>query len=273
MGRQESNQPEIRRLRRLLRETVRLAEHASLTGSLEKGGRIAIRQYNHIREHLQNTGAIPDGLFQELDEDDSSFDELGIVCGMLEGYLAEDEEILNEGGKNSAKIQVGMVGVKDLEDLKEIGKVIREGLPDFLRKYSQGGVGDSIRVEIERSMEAAEAARELAREAERTAREAEREAREVEREARRAVKDAEREARHAAREAEREARDSGEDEETLSHRQRAREMADLTNQIREVGERLRNTELQDGQRSELIQRLEHLMATLQQIAEAPMGED
>ena len=86
MGRQESNQPEIRRIRRLLRETVKLAEHASLTGSLDKGSRIAIRQYNHIREHLQEIGAIPEDLFQGLDEDDATFDELGIVCGMLEGY-------------------------------------------------------------------------------------------------------------------------------------------------------------------------------------------
>jgi len=268
MGRTEAHQPEIRRIRRLLRETVKLAEHASLTGSLEKGGRIAIRQYNHIREHLQEIGAIPEELFQGLDEDETSFDELGIVCGMLEGYLEEDEEILNEGKNKSAKVQVGMVGVKDLEDLKEIGKVIREGLPNFLRNYAQGEGGESIRGEIERSMAAAEAARELAREAERTAREAEREARDVEREAHRAARDAEREARHAAREA----RHFGEDDEAASHRQRARDMADLTNQIRDVGERLRNTELQDGQRAELIQRLEHLMATLQQIAEGPSEE-
>jgi len=186
---------------------------------------------------------------------------------MLEGYLEEDEEILNEGKIKTGKVQVGMVGVKDLEDLKEIGKVIREGLPDFLRKYSQSEIGDSIRVEIERSMEAAEVARELARDAERAARDAEREARDVEREAHRAARDAEREARHAAREA----RHSGENE-TTSHRQRARDMAELTNQIREVGERLRQEDLGDGQRAELIQRLEHLMGTLQQIAEGSEEE-
>ena len=267
MGRSE-HQPEIRRIRRLLRETVKLAEHASLTGSLEKGGRIAIRQYNHIRQHLQEIGAIPEELFQELDEDETSFDELGIVCGMLEGYLEEDEELLNEGKIKTGKVQVGMVGVKDLEDLKEIGKVIREGLPDFLRKYSQGEVGDSIRVEIERSMAAAEAARELARDAERAARDAEREARDVEREAHRAARDAEREARHAAREA----RHFGDDDDMASHRRRARDMAELTNQIRDVGERLRQEELGDGQRAELIQRLEHLMGTLQQIAEGSEEE-
>src|SRR5260221_1017319 len=81
---------DLRRIRRLLRETTRLAEHASMTGSLQGGQRIAIRQYNAIRNHLQDMGAIPDDLFQELDEDEASFDELGVVAGMLDGYLEED---------------------------------------------------------------------------------------------------------------------------------------------------------------------------------------
>src|SRR6266700_4164161 len=85
---------DLRRIRRLLRETTRLAEHASMTGSLQGGQRIAIRQYNAIRNHLQDMGAIPDDLFQELDEDEASFDELGVVAGMLDGYLEED---LDEG--------------------------------------------------------------------------------------------------------------------------------------------------------------------------------
>lgn len=276
MGRPESNLPEIRRIRRLLRETVRLAEHASLTGSLDKGSRIAIRQYNHIREHLQEIGAVPVDLFQDLDEDEATFDELGIVCGMLEGYLVEDEEILNEG-KGPTKVQVGMVGLKELEDLKEIGKVIRESLPEFLRKHSQGGPSDAVRIEIERGMEAAEAVRDAVRQAERelhqATRQAEREARHAEREAEREMRDAEREMRDAEREmrdaergAEREAQRAEADEQRENLQQRAQEVADLTNQIRDIGERLRQPDLENGQREELLQRLNDLMASLQQIA-------
>lgn len=258
MGRPESNQPEIRRIRRLLRETVRLAEHASLTGSLDKGSRIAIRQYNHIREHLQDIGAIPEDLFQALDEDEATFDELGIVCGMLEGYLVEDDEILNEG-KGPTKVQVGMVGLKELEDLKEIGKVIRESLPDFLRKHSHGGPSDAVRIEIERGMEAAEAVREAVRQAERELHQA---AREAEREARHAEREAEREARHAEREAQR----TDAEEQRENHEQRAQEVADLTSRIRDIGDRLRRPDLENGQREELLERLNEMMATLQQIA-------
>src|SRR5260221_1909134 len=86
---------DLRRIRRLLRETTRLAEHASMTGSLQGGQRIAIRQYNAIRNHLEETGAIPEDLFQELDEDEASFDELGVVAGMLDGYL-EDDAVVEE---------------------------------------------------------------------------------------------------------------------------------------------------------------------------------
>ena len=258
MGRTEPVQPEIRRIRRLLRETVRLAEHASLTGSLDKGGKIAIRQYNHIREHLQDIGAIPDSLFQELDEDEATFDELGIVCGMLEGYLVEDEETPEAGGKSSPKVQVGMVGMKELEDLKEIGKVIRDSLPEFLRAQIHGGPSEGIRIEIERAMEAAQEAREQAREAGREARDAEREAeREARREARRTERDADREERHAGREDYRSAQ-----------QERAREVAGVTDQIREVGDRLRRHDLENGQREELLQNLDQLMTTLQRLATA-----
>lgn len=256
MGRQE-NQTEIRRIRRLLRETVKLAEHASLTGSLEKGGRIAIRQYNHIRNHLQEIGAIPEELFQELDENDCSFDELGIVSGMLEGYLAEDEEVMQEG-KASGKVQVGMVGLKELEDLKEIGKVIRESLPDFLRQQIQGGMPDSIRIEVERAAE--RAARHAEREAERAAHHAERAA---EREGRQAEREAERAARRAERNAERAAFEYG----------RAQEMAEITNLIREVSERLRQPDLENGQREELLQRLDQLMGALQQAASGESSDE
>ena len=262
MGRPESNLPEIRRIRRLLRETVRLAEHASLTGSLDKGSRIAIRQYNHIREHLQDIGAIPEDLFQDLDEDEATFDELGIVCGMLEGYLVEDEEVPNDGGKGSARVQVGMVGLKELEDLREIGKVIRDSLPEFLRKHAQSGTSDVLRTEIERAREAAETAREHAREAER--------------ESHRTAREAEREARHAAREAERdaqEARTEGRAEYVSAQQERAQQIAEVTDQIREVGESLRHPDLQNGQREELLQNLDRLMTTLQRLAEAVPAEN
>src|ERR1041385_1488284 len=52
------NDTDIRRFRRLLLETKRLAEQASMTGSLEKGGRFAVRQ--HRRDGLARSQDAPD---------------------------------------------------------------------------------------------------------------------------------------------------------------------------------------------------------------------
>jgi hypothetical protein len=127
-----------------------------------------------------------------------------------------------------------------------------------------GPHSDTIRAEIERTVHAAEAAREMARQAERDLRHAEREAE-------RQLRDAERELRHAEREAEREvereARRAGMEEQWSAQQERAQEMADLTEQIRNVGERLRQPDLENGQREELLQRLNDLMTTLQNVAQ------
>ena len=73
MGRNKEESMNIRKIRRLLHETKKIAENASLTGSLQGGAKIAIRQYNAILNHLQETGAIPEDLFQTLDEDECNF--------------------------------------------------------------------------------------------------------------------------------------------------------------------------------------------------------
>lgn len=153
MGRNSDDTMDMRKIRRLLRETTRLAERASMTGSLQGGGRIAIRQYNAIRNHLENNGVIPEDLFQELDEDEATFDELGVVTGMLESYLEEEEEGdpdtdgergLEDGdsrrgrkwrrhGPWGPEVARFWGDPQALRDLQELGEVMREHLPDLLK--------------------------------------------------------------------------------------------------------------------------------------------
>ena len=159
MGRSNDNM-DLRKIRRLLRETTRLAERASMTGSLQGGGRIAIRQYNAIRNHLQDTGVIPEDLFQELDEDEATFDELGVVTGMLESYLEDEDEIAPdvEGeagpedrdarraarrGRRQGRFEWGAwlgpegarfgMDPQALRDLQQMGEELREHLPEMLK--------------------------------------------------------------------------------------------------------------------------------------------
>jgi hypothetical protein len=158
MGRNSHDEMDLRKIRKLLRETTRLAERASMTGSLQGGGRIAIRQYNAIRDHLQDTGVIPDDLFQELDEDEATFDELGVVTGMLESYLEDDSEGCAEadgeqpGEEGEARrgrkarrhgrwdwgAWMGPAGARfvadpqALRDLQQLGEELRQHLPELL---------------------------------------------------------------------------------------------------------------------------------------------
>jgi hypothetical protein len=130
------NQLELRKIRRLLQETIRLAEKASMTGSLEGGGRMAIRQYNRIRDYLEENDFIPNDLFQGLDEDNTTFDELGVVTSMLDGYLADEPVPVHPvppppPGGPSFSMNFGHQ--KELEELRALGELIRENMPEWLR--------------------------------------------------------------------------------------------------------------------------------------------
>jgi hypothetical protein len=132
---------DVRRLRRLLRETARIAEHASLTGTLEKGSRLAIRQYNAIRDHLENIEEVPADLFPSLDEDEDGFDELGVAARLLDNYL--DDEVDAEGPPPKGKTKHlefrfgtgGFTDGGDLSNLRNIGEIIRSHLPEVLREH------------------------------------------------------------------------------------------------------------------------------------------
>ena len=156
MGRSKEDALNIRKIRRLLHETKKIAENASLTGSLVGGSKIAVRQYNAIRNHLQEIRAIPEDLFQELDEEETNFDELGVTVAMLDGYLEEDDDDQSgaegetgdserqrrrgnrEGrDRNSGRAWTNWGGIdqEDFKELKELGNMIRK-MPGFMAGFS-----------------------------------------------------------------------------------------------------------------------------------------
>ena len=128
---------EVRRLRRLLKDIADLANHASLTGSLQGGVRTATRRYNTVIARLETLNVTSPGLFTALG-DDTTFDELGVEASLLAGYLKEDEQPPAErGGNNSSAPFINIVGdlgsLHGLEELKDLGKQIRESLPEWMR--------------------------------------------------------------------------------------------------------------------------------------------
>ncbi len=123
-----AQEKEIKRMVRLLESTAKIAENASLTGILEQGQKASVRQYNAILERLEEEEEIPGVLFPPLEED-ASFDEVGVACKQLAAYLKEEEE----PAKTLPRERVSNV-VKIGGDLKDLGELIRDSLPEWMKK-------------------------------------------------------------------------------------------------------------------------------------------
>lgn len=117
----------IKQARRLLRAITDLARESSMTGSLEKGAKTAIRQYNGLLNHLSETGAVPDGLFSGLDEDEDRFDDLGVACILLGAYIEEDDDL--PPMPTAPTNMVVHADSPELRELRELRDLLRERMP------------------------------------------------------------------------------------------------------------------------------------------------
>ncbi len=116
---------ELRGVIQLLKATAQMAEHSSLTGSLGNGAGAGVRQYNAVLKRFSETGIVPEYLFAPLYQE-TSFDELGVLCKQLAGYLKGYVSDAAEEGE-------GIV----IPDLRHLGEEIREatgGIPGEVSK-------------------------------------------------------------------------------------------------------------------------------------------
>lgn len=74
-------------LKRMLREIGELAEHASLTGGMASGAPRAIQRYNAILRQLVESGAVAQGLFEELNPETTDFGQLAVDARLLASFL------------------------------------------------------------------------------------------------------------------------------------------------------------------------------------------
>ena len=120
----EERRDEIRRLRRMLTELGELAEHASLTGALERGAPAAIRRYNTVLQRLQELGAVPSS-FGRLG-DDVSFDEIKVESALVASYLKDDERGPLGGGPRGTNSSLHLVaGLAPFVDKHELLELLR----------------------------------------------------------------------------------------------------------------------------------------------------
>lgn len=129
---------DLRRIHGMVKKLARLAEHSSLTGSLERGAPMAVQQYNLVLAQLERTGRIPLALFPALSPE-TGYDELGVAAQLLSGFLETDVEEEQEE-RARAQAQGGPsihMHAGHPEEMKGIGEIIREHLPDLLNKQAE----------------------------------------------------------------------------------------------------------------------------------------
>jgi hypothetical protein len=128
MGTSPFEHVNIKQARRLLRAITDLARESSMTGSLDKGAKTAIRQYNGLLNHLSETGAVPEELFSELDENMDRFDDLGVACTLLNAYIDEDDDALPPMPPAPPNMVVH-ADSEELRELRELRDLLRERMP------------------------------------------------------------------------------------------------------------------------------------------------
>jgi hypothetical protein len=111
-----------------------MAEQASMTGALSAGAPDAVEKYNLIIAHLERLGLVSGPLFPPLPAD-ASFDRVGVASKLLDGYLEDEDNGKQKGIHGGPNIVIGnLPDLKELEKLKDLGKTIREHLPEWLRQ-------------------------------------------------------------------------------------------------------------------------------------------
>ncbi len=86
------------KIHRLVKEIADMAEHASLTGSLDSGKPAMIQRYNSLLDSLEDESDVPHGLFGKLPES-ADFGQIGVEARLLYAYL-KDSGNDNNGGKH-----------------------------------------------------------------------------------------------------------------------------------------------------------------------------
>ena len=118
-------QKEIRQILRLLEMTARIIETSAITDQFSGSEERCARQFNNALELLTDLGAVPDDLFEPLEDHDASFGDICFACHQVAAYVKE----------SCAEDFVDFAQVKQTigNELKDVSEVVRQSMPAFLK--------------------------------------------------------------------------------------------------------------------------------------------
>ncbi|MCE2414319.1 hypothetical protein J4G07_09960 [Candidatus Poribacteria bacterium] len=118
-------QKEIRQILRLLEMTARIIETSAITDQFSGSEERCARQFNNALELLTDLGAVPDDLFERLEDDNASFGDVCFACHQVAAYVKEScaDEFVDF---TQIKKTIG-------DELKDVREVVRQSMPTFLK--------------------------------------------------------------------------------------------------------------------------------------------
>ncbi len=121
---EKNRKREIRQMRKILNEITGMAEEEAFPGGIAT----VVKRYNAILRHLESHAVLPAGLFQTLsEEEEPSYDEIGVECRLLNGYLQEDEEDESPNSEANFGPVIALAPFLEKDDLKKLVRMHLSG--------------------------------------------------------------------------------------------------------------------------------------------------
>jgi hypothetical protein len=123
-------QKEIRQILRLLEMTARIIETSAIADQFSGSEERCARQFNNALELLTGLDAVPEDLFEPLEDDNASFGDICFACHQVAAYVKEScaDDFVDF---NQIKKTIG-------DELKDVSEVVRQSMPSFLKDVWSG---------------------------------------------------------------------------------------------------------------------------------------
>ena len=128
MSNERESQKEIRRVLRLLETTARIVETSAIVDNFSDGEERCARQFNNALNLLTELDAVPEDLFEPLEED-ASFGDICFACHQVAAYVKEG--YIDDFDFDHMKKTIG-------DELKDVSEVVRQSMPTFLKDMWSG---------------------------------------------------------------------------------------------------------------------------------------